>query len=274
MARDRRTSLAPGAGPRLDSLRLGLPSTPLTDTPSRRAALQTELLHGQRFEVHARKGGFLYGRAKALRGRATDYVGWVPAKGMVGGGASPTHYVSALSAPVFSRAELKSRIVMHLSMGARVAVIGERDGYHQIGAGAWVSDRHVRPLGERATDPVAVARQLLGQAYVWGGTGARGLDCSGLVQRVLDACGLACPRDADQQERALGESVPIAEIAARSGQPGDLLFWPGHVGMLATRSRLIHANAWHMGVVEEPLLGALRRMEESGVTLRSARRLD
>ncbi len=232
------------------------------------------MLHGQVFDVHANKGGFSYGRALALRGRVTDYVGWVPSRGLVENAARPTHSVTALSAPVFSRAQLKSRIVMHISMGARVAVVAEEDGYYQIGAGAWVSDRHLAPLTERETSPVAVARRFIGQPYVWGGTGARGLDCSGLIQRVLDACGLPCPRDADQQERALGSEVPIAEITARQGQPCDLLFWPGHVGMLTTRSRLIHANAWHMGVVEEPLLGALKRIAAAGTPLRSVRRLD
>ena len=42
-----------------------------------------------------------------------------------------------------------------------------------------------------------------------------GIDCSGLVQVALQAAGIACPRDSDMQERALGTPVALARPAAR-----------------------------------------------------------
>ena len=59
------------------------------------------------------------------------------------------------------------------------------------------------------------AERYLGAPYLWGGRESLGLDCSGLVQQALFACGLACPRDADQQEEA---GVEVAEPA-----PGDCI---------------------------------------------------
>jgi cell wall-associated NlpC family hydrolase len=84
---------------------------------------------------------------------------------------------------------------------------------------------------------------------------------------ALCACGIDAPRDADLQEAALGDVTALPE------RPGDLLFWPGHVGILATKTRLIHANATHMAVVEEPLLPALKRMKRAGINLRAVKRL-
>ncbi len=58
-------------------------------------------------------------------------------------------------------------------------------------------------------DFVAVAERFLGVPYLWGGKTALGLDCSGLVQVSLAACGVSPPRDSDVQEAALG--APIAD---------------------------------------------------------------
>ena len=272
---DRRLRLDPGTPARLARLRLGLPYTPVLAEPRRRAAQLSEIVFGQDFDVHLQKGRWSYGRVRALLpgSRRSDYVGWVASSGLQEPSGTPSHAVSVLSAPVFHQPDLKRHIVMSLPLGARLDVLGENGAYLQIGSGAWVHRLHARPLREAEPSPVAVARRYLGQPYVWGGNGARGVDCSGLVQMTLTACGVDCPRDADQQEEALGESVPVAEILSGEGQPGDLLFWPGHVGLLATRKRLLHANAYHMAVVEEALAPALRRMAGAGTALRSARRL-
>ena len=275
MGRDARLSLRPGTAARLARLRLGIPFTPVLQEPRPRAAQLSEMVYGQEFDVHERRGRWAYGRVRSLLpgSRRTDYVGWVAERGLQEVAARPTHAVNTLSAPVFHQPDLKRHIVMSLPLGSRVTVLGETGDYLQVGSGAWVHRLHVRPVAEVETDVVAVARRYLGQPYVWGGNGARGVDCSGLVQMALAACGVDAPRDADQQEAALGEDVPIAEIAAWQGRPGDLLFWPGHVALLSTPRRMLHANATHMAVVEEPLDAALKRIAAAGSPLRSVRRL-
>ena len=274
MARDAQLRLRPGTAARLQRARLVLPFTPVLAEPTPRAPQLSEMVYGQVFDIHERKGRWAYGRVKSLApgSRRTDYVGWVDGRGLQEAATRPTHGVSVLSAPVFHRAELKSHIVMSLPFGSRLAPLSVEGDYVQIGSGAYLHARHVRPIGD--TEPfAAAARRYLGQPYVWGGNGARGVDCSGLVQMALLAAGVEAPRDADQQEAALGDSVPLAAVTAGQGEPGDLLFWPGHVGLLGTAHTLLHANAYHMGVVEEPLGPALRRMADKGVELRSVKRL-
>ena len=78
---------------------------------------------------------------------------------------------------------------------------------------------HLAPIGGFETDWAAVAERFLGAPYLWGGRESLGLDCSGLVQQALFACGLACPRDADQQAE-LGQEIGRADFAAR--RPGVL----------------------------------------------------
>ena len=66
--------------------------------------------------------------------------------------------------------------------------------------GGFVPARHLAPLGACEPDFVAVAERFLGTPYLWGGKTSLGLDCSGLVQVALTACGINCPRDSDMQE--------------------------------------------------------------------------
>ncbi len=70
---------------------------------------------------------------------------------------------------------------------------------------------------------VAVAKELLGFPYVWGGTSAKGVDCSGFTKTVFRMNGITLPRDANQQVN-LGESVnPGPDFT--NLRTGDLLFF-------------------------------------------------
>src|SRR3546814_9943062 len=79
-------------------------------------------------------------------------------------------------------------------------------------ARGWLHPRHVMPSGEARADPVAIAEQLTGAPYLWGGRAGDGLDCSGLVQLSLGLCGIFAPRDSDQQAAALGKQVAAGDL--------------------------------------------------------------
>lgn len=82
-------------------------------------------------------------------------------------------------------------------------------------------------------DSLAAAGGFLGLRYLWGGTAAWGLDCSGLVHLVLRSLGIEVPRDAFDQAARL-TPVPLDDV-----QRGDLYFFarPGervyHVGFVS-----------------------------------------
>jgi cell wall-associated NlpC family hydrolase len=122
-----------------------------------------------------------------------------------------------------------------------------------------------------ANDHVAAAEAFLGEPYVWGGRGGAGIDCSGLVQRGLSAIGISAPRDSDMQRDALG-------ILLEDGAPrrrGDLIFFPGHVGIKYAQDELLHATRHHGRTVIEPLSEVVERVKakNNGIGIIACRRV-
>ena len=84
-----------------------------------------------------------------------------------------------------------------------------------------------------------------------------GADCSGLIQTALAAAGIRAPRDTDMMERHFADSP------RDSLERGDIIFWKGHMGVMLDETRLLHANAFHMLVVIEPVAEAIARFRAS-----------
>jgi cell wall-associated NlpC family hydrolase len=240
------------------------PQAPLRREPRPDAPLDTEVLKGERVTIYDTNGeGWAWGQL------ASDgYVGWLPDNALTLPGAAPTHKVTALRTLVFPGPSIKQPPLEALPLGARLAIARIEDRMAVTQSGAYVPAAHLAPLGENASDFVAVAERFLGTPYLWGGKTALGLDCSGLVQVALTACGVACPRDSDMQEAALGTAVPADPSALIRG---DLMFWKGHVAIARDRSNLLHANAYHMAIAIEPIADAVVRIRNAGSEITSIR---
>lgn len=222
-----------------------VPSSSLRRAPSPAAEQLDQLLFGELFEVLDEADGWAFGRAVR-----DGYVGYVEAAALGGPCAAPTHTVRALRTYGFSAPSIKAPPTGLYSMNALLAA--ERgEGRFVKTAGGWFVEEHLVAVDHAEADYVAVAEQFVGTPYQWGGRESLGLDCSGLVQQALYASGRACPRDSDQQAE-MGEPV---EVLRR----GDLVFWRGHVAIMTSETDIIHANAYHMAVVIEPLAEAVAR---------------
>lgn len=121
-----------------------------------------------------------------------------------------------------------------------------------------------RPADAAASAPgaraVAFARAQLGKPYVWGATGPRSYDCSGLTQAAWRAAGITLPRTTWDQVKA------APRIATKDLRPGDLVFFYAdisHVGIYIGGGRMIHAPRPGTSVREDsvyyqPIYGSVR----------------
>ena len=91
----------------------------------------------------------------------------------------------------------------------------------------------------------------LGKPYCYAGVGQSCYDCSGLTMMAWAQAGVSMPHGSNDQLRMFPR-VPLDQL-----QPGDLVYWSGHVGIYVGNSSVLHAP--HTGTVVQinPIWGGV-----------------
>lgn len=218
------------------------PAAAVRRDPSADAEQMDQLLFGEGFDVLDERDGFSWGQA-----RRDGYVGFVESGGLKPADSAPNMKVSAIRTYAFAGPSIKTRALGPYSLGSLLRIEAREGRFAKAAGTGWFVEDHLAPVGAFAADPAGVAELYLGAPYLWGGRESLGLDCSGLTLQAFGACGIALPRDTDQQALA-GTAVAEADL-----RRGDLVFWKGHVAMMLDGETIIHANAHHMATAKEPL---------------------
>lgn len=230
------------------------PAAALLRGPDPNSEQRDQLLFGEGFDVLEEKDGFAWGQAPR-----DGYVGFVEIGALKPADGTPEMKVSALRTYAFAEPSIKSRALGPYSLGSLLRIEAVEGRFAGVSGSGWMVREHLAAIGSFEKDPADVAVRYLGAPYLWGGRESLGLDCSGLVQQAFGACGVALPRDTDQQEAA---GYAIAETDLRRG---DLVFWKGHVAMMLDGETIVHANAHHMATAIEPLSVTRARYVAAGV---------
>lgn len=87
------------------------------------------------------------------------------------------------------------------------------------------------------------ACQFVGNPYVAGGTSlTNGCDCSGFTQAVFSHFGISIPRSSYSQA-TWGQEVSVSDM-----QPGDVLYFGGHVAIYIGNGMIVHASTAATGI--------------------------
>ena len=174
------------------------------------------------------------------------YFGWIHGSAAAAQATSATvaRAVAVPLADVRAEPDLSAAVVDRAPAGAWLAIARRTDrrGWVAV-ANGWIqaadtvayNDLPRRP--PTADDLIATAEAFLGVPYLWGGTTAAGMDCSGFVQQVYRLNGVRLDRDAHQQAV---EGRPV-DVPAR----GDLVFFGKtritHVGIALEERAMLNA---------------------------------
>ncbi|HEY8758455.1 MAG TPA: NlpC/P60 family protein [Candidatus Limnocylindria bacterium] len=210
---------------------------PLRAEPDDAAELVDEAQHFEQMTRLADRGDWTFVQGPDL------YFGWIRRAHLSEYRMPQAVLVGVPLAPVHAGPSPDATIVDELPVGARLTM-RERDGdWWRIGHDRYVRERdtvEVARLPQRFPTPadlVATAESFLDVPYLWGGTSAHGIDCSGLTQQVYRLNGVGLDRDADQQ--ALG-GRPVDVV-----RPGDLFFFGKdrvtHTALATGERTFIHA---------------------------------
>jgi len=230
-------------------------------SPSEDAMQLTQMLWGEPLLVFEQGNGWCW-----VQLDNDSYVGYVRDNTLQDAKTKRTHRVDVPLTHLYPKPDIKTQPAIAVPMNAELCVTGESGEFLSLASGRHIYANHAS-TGTQA-DFVSVAEQFLRTPYLWGGKTVMGIDCSGLVQTALQACGIDAPRDSDMQEQGLG-----VDISGETLRRGDLVFWKGHVGIMQDGMTLLHANGHHMMVVSEPFQVAVERIAAQGSAVTAVKRV-
>lgn len=233
----------------------------------------TELLYGEIFDGQDTEDSWVYGAS------LTDgYQGWAAETALqaieneISGAGGTAYKIRVPLAPVYTKPHLKSTVLSRIPFEGRIALEESREenGYIFVtDLDGWLHRDHVRaadnkrmPANEAkqvTTCLTQAAQTFLHAPYVYGGRSALGVDCSALVQLSFAAADILVPRDSTPQAQAMTNLPLSADMAIRAVdvntalQSGDIIFLPGHVGLMLDERRFLHASSRLMRVVIEDI---------------------
>ena len=138
----------------------------------------------------------------------------------------------------YTQPDIHSQCVSDLVSGNRLRLLQETNAFYKVEypdkrqayvpiAISQKEDEWKKQNQLDAPHILATAHSLMGIPYIWGGTSAKGMDCSGFVRLCFLLNGGSIPRDSYQQAQ-LGKRLELTENLSNL-QPGDLLFFGIHV---------------------------------------------
>ena len=215
---------------------------------STNSGLVTQLLHGEKFKKISQSGSWTY-----IKNCTDNYKGFIKNYSF-SKIKKNTHKVSSLSADTYSKPNLKFKLKKKLTFGSRVQ-ISKKSRFFFKTQNFWIKKKDLKKINILNKDPFAGIKKFINVKYKWGGKHFTGVDCSGLIQLFLNFNNKFCPRDAKDQIRYFKKKIELKNI-----KKNDLIFWKGHVAIVISKNKLIHAYGPYRKVVIMPIGATIKRI--------------
>ncbi len=196
--------------------------------PSLQSEITTQLLYGESFSLIKRNNKWF-----KIKIKEDGYIGFIP-KIKLKPYMKPTHKIHKLKAKIYKSPNKKNKIG-ELPFGSKFKIYKKSLKFVKFDKG-WIEKKNIKPLKFRDKDLFIRAKHFKNIKYKWGGKTYKGIDCSALIQILLNFNNRFCPRDTKDQVKYFSKNIISKKI-----KKNDLIYWKGHVAIIISKQKLIHA---------------------------------
>jgi cell wall-associated NlpC family hydrolase len=209
------------------------------------------MLYGENFTILRKFGNWC-----KIKLHTDNYVGFIIRKKFAKS-SKPTHKVSVLAANIYGKPSSKTKQNNKLTFSSKICA-KEKYGSFIKFENQWIRTRDLKPINYKDKNIFSKVDLFKGKKYQWGGKKFNGVDCSALVQLFFNFNNKFCPRDTKDQQNYFKKRVKLQNI-----KKNDLIFWRGHVAIILSKNKLIHAYGPSKKVLIMNLNYTIKRIEKT-----------
>ena len=187
----------------------------------------------------------------------------------VGNSPNPTHKINNITTLVFSKPDLKSSIFLTLPFNSKVFVINHNENWSEVFLGenkknGYIFNKHISKITYYSHDIINTVNSFENTPYLWGGKSYLGIDCSGLIQLLLQSKGINFPRNTNEQIKCLNKIIIKSNLIKKNS-----LIFERTCSFFFIKKIVIHSSAYDLKVKKESLSKIERRFKKQNLEILS-----
>ena len=213
--------------------------------------ITTQMLYGENFTILKK-----FRKWYKIKLHNDNYVGFIVKKKFIKP-IKPTHKVAVLAANIYGKPFGKDKQSGKLSFSSKVhakKMFGSFTKFEK----KWIRTKDLKPINYIDKNIFSRIKLFKGKKYKWGGKNFEGIDCSALVQLFLNFNNNFCPRDTKDQLNYFKKKVNLQSV-----RKNDLIYWRGHVAIILSKNKLIHAYGPSKKVLIMNINYTIKRIEKT-----------